>query len=88
MRKLSGLLLILALASCKQEKELYIDLSGAWTVNLDREDQGVAEQWFNTLFTETVALPGSLVENGMGDDISLSSHWTGQIVDSSWYLAE
>ncbi len=88
MRKLSGLLLILALASCKQEKELYIDLSGTWTVNLDREDQGVTEQWFNTLFTETVALPGSLVENGMGDDISLSSHWTGQIVDSSWYLAE
>ncbi len=88
MRKLSGLLLILALASCKQEKELHIDLSGTWTVNLDREDQGVTEQWFNTLFTETVALPGSLVENGMGDDISLSSHWTGQIVDSSWYLED
>jgi len=86
MKKLAGLLLILmVLASCKQEKELFIDLSGEWNVSLDRDDLGVVEKWYSTRFTETVTLPGSLVENGMGDDISMSTNWTGQIVDSSWF---
>jgi len=89
MRKLSGLLLILiALASCQQEKELFIDLSGEWNVSLDRDDQGIPEKWYSSNFTETITLPGSLVENGIGDDISLSTIWTGRIVDSSWYNAE
>lgn len=89
MRKLSGLLLILlALTSCKQEKELFIDLSGEWKVSLDRNDLGVTGKWYSTRFTETVTLPGSLAENGMGDDISLSTIWTSNMVDSSWYFAE
>ncbi len=89
MRKLSGLLLILiALASCQQEKELFIDLSGEWNVSLDRDDQGIPEKWYSSNFAETITLPGSLVENGIGDDISLSTIWTGRIVDSSWYNAE
>ena len=89
MKKIAGLLLILmALASCKQEKERFIDLSGEWNVSLDRDDLGVVEKWYSTRFTETVTLPGSLVENGMGDDISMSTNWTGQIVDSSWFKEE
>lgn len=30
-------------------------------------------------------LPGSLTTNGIGDDITLTTPWTGQIVDSSFY---
>jgi len=82
------LLTLLALASCTPKNELYIDLSGEWTVNLDRDDAGVNELWYSTRFTETVTLPGSLAENGMGDEISLNTVWTGQIVDSSWHTEE
>ena len=88
MRKITSLLLLLALVSCHQEKELYIDLSGEWKVCLDRDDLGFTKLRNNASFTETVTLPGSLVENGLGDEISMSTHWTGQIVDSSWYNAE
>jgi hypothetical protein len=85
MKKLPALLLLLALISCQQEKEMFIDLSGDWQVCLDRDDLGFPELWEGASFTETVTLPGSLVENGMGDPISLSTSWTGQIVDSSWH---
>jgi hypothetical protein len=89
MRKLSVLLLVLlALLSCNQEKDLYIDLSGEWKVCLDRDDVGFQELWDNSSFTERVTLPGSLAENGLGDDISMSTIWTGQVVDSSWYKDE
>jgi len=88
MRKTTALLLLLVLVSCNQEKELYIDLSGEWKVYLDRDDLGFTQLWNNASITETVTLPGSLVENGLGDEISLSTQWTGQIVDSSWHNAE
>ncbi len=88
MRKLlGGVLLLLALAGCNQNKEQYLDLSGDWKVYLDRENLEFTE--LNPAsFTETISLPGSLASNGLGDDISLSTSWTGQIVDSSWYRAE
>lgn len=88
MRKITALLLLLVLVSCNQEKELYIDLSGEWKVCLDRDDLGFTKLRNNACFTETVTLPGSLVENGLGDVISMSTQWTGQIVDSSWHNAE
>ncbi|NOR34020.1 MAG: beta-galactosidase, partial [Bacteroidales bacterium] len=88
MRKTTVLLLLVILVSCHQEKELYIDLSGEWNVCLDRDDLGFTKLRNNACFTETVTLPGSLVENGLGDEISMSTQWTGQIVDSSWHNAE
>jgi len=92
MRKLPALqlslLILVALSSCTQEKEMFMDLSGEWKVYLDRDDLGFPELCEGASFTETVTLPGSLVENGLGDDITLSTIWTGQIVDSSWYKAE
>jgi len=88
MRKLLALIALFTLLSCQQEKDLIIDLSGEWKVCLDRDDLGFPELWEGADFTETVTLPGSLVENGLGDEISLSTVWTGQVVDSSWYHAE
>ncbi|MDF1576116.1 MAG: beta-galactosidase [Bacteroidales bacterium] len=86
MKKLSGLLLILlALTACNHQKELYMDLSGKWKVYLDKEDSGFTELSNHAGISETVILPGSLVENGLGDEISVNTRWTSQIVDSSWY---
>ncbi len=88
MRKFLGcFLLLLALAACNQNKKQYLDLSGQWKVYLDRENPEFPEL-NHASFTETITLPGSLASNGLGDDISLSTSWTGQIVDSSWYRAE
>lgn len=89
MKRIFGLFLILtALYACKQEKELFIDLSGEWNVSLDQEDLGLRELWYKTQLTDAITLPGSLAENSMGDNISLSTIWTSQIVDSAWYKDE
>jgi len=82
----AALFILLALCSCKQEKEQFMDLAGEWNVALDREDTGTTDQWYNSHLTDTVTLPGSLAENGLGDDISVNTEWTSQIVDSSWYF--
>jgi hypothetical protein len=84
----AALLLLLALSSCRQETEQSMDLAGEWNVALDREDKGTADQWYNSHLAEPITLPGSLAENGVGDDISVHTRWTSQIVDSSWYFDE
>jgi hypothetical protein len=92
MKKSGGLLwtllILLVLSSCTQKEAWQIDLSGEWNYRLDRDDKGVSEKWYNTGLTDTLRLPGSLAENGIGDSISIHTPWTSQIVDSSWYTAE
>jgi hypothetical protein len=88
MKHVSGLLLLLiSLNLSAQENDLYLDLSGEWKVGLDREDKGEAEKWYEIPLSESLSLPGSLAENGLGDAITPATEWTGQVVDSSWYHA-
>jgi hypothetical protein len=62
-----------------------IPLAGTWHVKLDRGGTGEQEKWFAQTLTGTVKLPGSLAENGLGDDVSVNTPWTGGIVDRSWF---
>ncbi len=65
-----------------------IDLAGAWTLALDPMDRGVAESWCASSLPNpagVVHLPGSLQEQGFGDEISLDTPWTGSIVDRSFF---
>jgi hypothetical protein len=64
-----------------------ISLSGQWRFQLDRADTGISEQWFNHMLPDKIKLPGSLSAQGIGDDISTNGHWTGEIVDRSWFTA-
>lgn len=65
-----------------------IPLGGAWKCALDRQGVGESEAWFNRSLSDEVRLPGSLMENNIGDDVSVNTPWTGQIVDSSWFKEE
>ena len=38
------------------------------------------------LSAERVTLPGSLLTNGLGDEISVDTRWTGSLYDSSYYF--
>ena len=62
-----------------------IPLEGQWNFKLDKMDAGIEKEWFNQNFEDTISLPGSLQENGYGDDITIHTEWTGQIVDRSWF---
>jgi len=83
---LAGLLffLILSITACETSDQRTIDLSGEWQFKMDPGDQGIKDRWYESDFTEKVILPGSMVENGKGNDITLETHWTGGIKNPGW----
>ena len=46
-----------------------IDLSGKWQFYLDPQKKGVTEQWYTKKLQDAIQLPGSLQEQGFGDDV-------------------
>lgn len=78
--------LLAVLISCKSESKLSINLSGEWKFKIDSLDAGINEQWFGSILSESISLPGSLAENGIGNDITAETNWTGNMWnDSLWY---
>ena len=71
--------------SCANQQQ--IDLSGEWAFALDPHDAGMKEQWYNRSLNGKIILPGSLQEQGFGNEVDTTTRWTGQIVDRSWFDA-
>jgi len=65
-----------------------ISLAGRWRFQLDPENIGEKESWYNSKLTGRIKLPGSTAENGFGDDVSIDTRWTGSIIDRSWFTDE
>ncbi len=85
MRTLQLFVLLIVMGSCSPDTDPKIDLSGEWQFRIDSLDVGVAEQWFSQPLPETVTLPGSMVENGKGFDITMETKWTGGIGNKEWF---
>lgn len=83
--KLYLILLAFSIAPALSYAQHQLDLSGQWQFKTDPSDKGVSGKWFSQTFSEAVRLPGSMAENGKGDDITLNTHWTGDILDSSYF---
>jgi hypothetical protein len=64
-----------------------ISLAGKWRFQLDRAEVGTAERWFVRTLPDQVTLPGSLPAQGIGDDVSVQTRWTGSIIDRSWFTS-
>ena len=60
-----------------------INLAGTWQFAIDRNDRGVAEQWYNRSLDDTIELPASMPQRLKGDDISVNTRWVGSLYDSS-----
>ena len=86
--RLISLFLFVLLIGCNQPIEDKKDLSGAWRFKKDSLDRGVQEQWFGQQLTGSIVLPGSMASNGLGNKVNISSEWTGQIVDSSFFTGD
>ena len=63
-----------------------VSLSGKWAFQIDREDKGVREEWFNKTLSDRINLPGSMPEKLKGDDVTVRTKWTGSLYDSSYYF--
>ncbi len=77
--------LVLLAVACTKKEINKIDLAGEWLFAIDSLDQGIAQKWYLKHLKESVVLPGSMNTNGKGNDISLKTQWTGQILDSSFF---
>ncbi|MCF7669254.1 MAG: discoidin domain-containing protein [Verrucomicrobia bacterium] len=65
--------------------ETNIDLSGKWNLRLDPEDKGEQEEYYLEQFRKSIVLPGSIQEQGFGEEITVDTDWTGSIKDKSWF---
>lgn len=84
--KVIWIVFFVVLFSCKEsQSQQRIDLAGEWKFAIDSLDQGISGKWFAQTLADKVLLPGSMTTNGKGEDISVKTSWTGQIVDSSFY---
>jgi hypothetical protein len=64
-----------------------LSLAGRWRFQLDRADEGLAQNWAAKKMSGHVHLPGSLPEQGIGDDVTTNTVWTGGIRDNSFFTA-
>ena len=56
-----------------------LSLAGQWRFQLDREDAGVKERWFERSLDQRIKLPGALQNQGFGDNITVDTKWTGEV---------
>lgn len=77
-------LMAFLIQSCDRNVSEKMDLSGEWKFRMDENDRGTAENWFSGELSETVLLPGSMVENGKGFDVGPDTKWTGGIQNPDW----
>ncbi len=89
MKKLLFFFLIIA-GCAKQNVEVRnsISLAGEWKFRIDSLDKGIMDKWYDSIGNETVRLPGSMAENGKGDEVTVKTGWTGEIIDKSYFTAE
>src|ERR1035438_9862808 len=78
---------LLASASSPGAQTDRISLAGTWRFQLDRAKAGIEERWFERSLPDRIKLPGSLPAQGIGDDVTVETQWTGDIVDKSWFTA-
>jgi hypothetical protein len=82
------LIIILIVAGCTSrniETRSSLSLAGEWRFRIDSLDKGIENKWYDTLATDSVKLPGSMAENGKGNEVTLKTDWTGEIVDRSYF---
>src|SRR5574344_1354771 len=83
LRLASLLLAMYPLLSLQAETQ---SLAGAWSFQMDREDVGIQEAWYNTNLDDVINLPASMPQQGKGDIPSLQTQWTGTLYASSFYF--
>lgn len=78
--------LFFGLLSCMSHVQAQrVDLSGHWRFATDRHDEGVDKQWYSTTLADRVKIPGSMMTNNKGDEVTRDTRWIGDIVDRSYY---
>ena len=68
-------LLLIILTGLAAAKAQVIDLSGTWQFAIDRDDVGRQDCWQAMILPDNISLPGSMLTNGLGDEVSALTPW-------------
>ena len=65
-----------------------ISLAGSWDFAIKQGAEANSSLFtlHSSLYTDRVTLPGSMLTNGKGNPVSVSTQWTGSLYDSSFYF--
>ncbi|HEX9601085.1 MAG TPA: glycoside hydrolase family 2 TIM barrel-domain containing protein, partial [Mariniflexile sp.] len=74
-----------AFFQCDNQPEK-LNLEGHWSYKLDPNNIGLIEHWQTLKFEDSIKLPASLRDKGIGNNPTLKTEWTGSIYDSTWYF--
>ncbi len=69
-----------------QSNDDTLSLAGIWHFRTDTADVGIQKKFFDTPLSQTIQLPGSMVQNNKGFPTTINTQWTASIRDSSWYF--
>jgi len=75
MTKIIKTMMIVCFVACAGFASETLDLSGTWRFQLDRNDEGISSQWFSRTLGDSLQLPGSIQEQGFGDEIGKDTKW-------------
>ena len=80
MKKLVRYVAVIAATACLplMAPAEIIDLSGKWSIVHHASDSAVAKE---------IMLPGSMLTNGIGNQVTAETKWTGSMYDMSYYYA-
>ena len=76
MKRLKTILCATTLTFCASYAQQTIDLQGSWEFAIGDSTQ----------YNDYVMLPGSMLTNGKGNDVTVDTRWTGSTYDSSYYF--
>lgn len=66
-----GLILLVGLSSCSRQDRpsapTTLNLAGSWSFQLDEQDRGINELWFEKALKTNISLPGTTDEAGFGE---------------------
>ena len=84
--KIIGILSLFIFYSNIYAQNRTIHLEGEWRFDADAGDRGEMESWFAKQLKDHIILPGSMTENGKGDEVTLHTQWTASIYDSTFFF--
>lgn len=85
MKKKHLFVLALLLTALDAGAQQVINLSGIWDFAIGDTIVGKKGSPLRTHYDDFVTLPGSMLTNGKGMPVSLTTPWTGSLYDSSYY---
>lgn len=85
MKRFISIFLLMTVSICGYSQQ-EIDLSGDWQFEIDRNDEGLSQNWQNRTLSDKIKLPASMLERKKGDDVTVNTKWVGSLYDSSYFF--